>query len=189
MDININLNINTPDGLKRLKPDTGEVKRKIRELEEMDRKITEMRASLEAFGMSGICPAGLTDVTEDNGMVLGAFEKNASIEGSISNEIKENTENIQKVPEQIKSNLYMDSFIAEPQKPWTALKNNWEKFPADSSFVIRIDASWAFSAIVFKLDEGYGSALIQGYMGNYMCRVFNGEWQYQNMQGGEVIKF
>lgn len=162
------------------------------EVERLDQSIADalaLRASLTGFGLGKVCPVGLTDATEANGLLLGAFEKNASIEGSISNEIKENTENIQKIPAQIKSNLYMDSFTAEPQKPWTALKNNWEKFPADSSFVIRIDASWAFSAIVFKLDEGYGSALIQGYMGNYMCRVFNGEWQYQNMQGGEVIKF
>lgn len=52
-----------------------------------------LRATLESFGLSKICPVGVTDATEANGMVLGAFEKNASVEGSLSNKIsKKSTE-------------------------------------------------------------------------------------------------
>ena len=47
-----------------------------------------LRATLDSFGLSKICPVDVTDVTEANGMVLGAWEKNASIEGSLANGIK-----------------------------------------------------------------------------------------------------
>lgn len=54
-------------------------------LEQLENETRALRASLEQFGLAKICPLDLTDVTEDNGMVLGAVEKNASIEGTISN--------------------------------------------------------------------------------------------------------
>ena len=57
-------------------------------IDRIDQSIAEalaLRASLTGFGLAKICPLDLTDVTEDNGMVLGAVEKNASIEGTISN--------------------------------------------------------------------------------------------------------
>lgn len=46
-----------------------------------------LRASLTGFGMSKICPVDLTDVTEANGIVLGGFEKNAAVAGSLANKI------------------------------------------------------------------------------------------------------
>lgn len=52
-----------------------------------------LRATLESFGLSKICPVDVTDVTEANGMVLGAFEKNASVEGSLANNIIKSTIN------------------------------------------------------------------------------------------------
>lgn len=58
-------------------------------IEENQRLISEtqaLRATLEGFGLAKICPVDVTDVTEANGMVLGAFEKNASVEGTIANE-------------------------------------------------------------------------------------------------------
>ena len=61
----------------------------IKELVEQNKQLIEetkaLRASVEAFGLSKICPVGVTDVTEANGMVLGASEKNASVNGTISN--------------------------------------------------------------------------------------------------------
>lgn len=48
-----------------------------------------LRATLETFGLSKICPVDVTDVTEANGMVLGAWEKNASVDGSLANGIQE----------------------------------------------------------------------------------------------------
>lgn len=53
-----------------------------------------LRSTLETFGMSKICPTNLTDATEDNGLVLGAREKNPSIEGTLANKIKENANEI-----------------------------------------------------------------------------------------------
>lgn len=47
-----------------------------------------LRATLDSFGLSKICPVDVTDVTEANGMVLGAWEKNASLEGTLGNKIK-----------------------------------------------------------------------------------------------------
>lgn len=52
-----------------------------------------LRATLESFGLSKICPVDVTDVTEANGMVLGAWEKNASVEGSLANNIIKSTIN------------------------------------------------------------------------------------------------
>ena len=59
-------------------------------IDRIDQSIAEalaLRASLTGFGLAKICPLDLTDVTEDNGMVLGAVEKNASVSGSLANEI------------------------------------------------------------------------------------------------------
>lgn len=47
-----------------------------------------LRATMEGFGLSKICPVDVTDVTEANGMVLGAFEKNASMEGTLARKIE-----------------------------------------------------------------------------------------------------
>lgn len=61
----------------------------IKELVEQNKQLIEetkaLRASVEEFGLSKICPVSVTDVTENNGIVLGAVEKNESIEGTISN--------------------------------------------------------------------------------------------------------
>lgn len=61
----------------------------IKELVEQNKQLIEetkaLRSSVEAFGLSKICPIGVTDVAEANSMVLGAWEKNASVNGSISN--------------------------------------------------------------------------------------------------------
>ena len=50
-------------------------------------QIQDLRSTLETFGMSKICPVETTDVTENNGIVLGAVEKNASIEGTLASSI------------------------------------------------------------------------------------------------------
>ena len=60
-------------------------------LEQLENETRALRASLESFGLSKICPVDLTDVTEDNGMVLGAVEKNASLTGTLANLIEENS--------------------------------------------------------------------------------------------------
>lgn len=51
-----------------------------------------LRATLTGFGLGKICPTNVTDVTEDNGLVLGAKEKNPSISGTLGNLIKKNTD-------------------------------------------------------------------------------------------------
>ncbi len=56
-------------------------------LEQLENETRALRASLESFGLAKICPVDLTDVTEDNGMVLSAVEKNASLTGTLANSI------------------------------------------------------------------------------------------------------
>ena len=48
-------------------------------LQKIDRDIEQLlqlRASLTGYGFSKICPTEITTVTEDEGLVLGAKEKN-----------------------------------------------------------------------------------------------------------------
>lgn len=47
-----------------------------------------LRSTLESFGLSKICPVGVTDATEANGIVLGAWEKNPSVDGSLASEVR-----------------------------------------------------------------------------------------------------
>ena len=61
------------------------------EVKKLDKAISDavaLRASLTGFGMGKICPTDLVDATEDNGLVLGAKEKNASVSGSLANQIE-----------------------------------------------------------------------------------------------------
>lgn len=57
-------------------------------LEQLENETRALRASLESFGLVKIAPVDLVDVTEDNGLVLGAKEKNASVEGTLASEIE-----------------------------------------------------------------------------------------------------
>lgn len=85
-DTGAEIKLNTPDGLKNLKADiTEKVKQKIRELDEMDKQILRMRAALEEFGFGQLTEA--SDVTEYNGLVLPAREKNPNIPGTLQNQI------------------------------------------------------------------------------------------------------
>lgn len=64
------------------------LKAKLDLLDQAVADVLALRAGLETFGLSKICPAGATDATEANGMVLGAFEKNASKTGTMMNIIE-----------------------------------------------------------------------------------------------------
>lgn len=73
----------------------------IKQLAEQNTQIIEetkaLRASIEAFGLSKICPVDTTDVTEaNNGLVLGAIEKNASLSGSLSNILSNKTSELRR---------------------------------------------------------------------------------------------
>lgn len=61
-------------------------------LEQLENETRALRASLESFGLVKIAPVDLVDVTEDNGLVLGAKEKNPTIKGTLGNKI-ENLQN------------------------------------------------------------------------------------------------
>lgn len=43
-----------------------------------------LRASLSGYGFGKICPVGVTDVTQTEGLVCGGFEKNPNMEGSLA---------------------------------------------------------------------------------------------------------
>lgn len=65
-------------------------------LQKIDRDIEQLfqlRSSLSQYGLSKICPTELTTVTEDNGLVLGAKEKNPAIEGTLANISKKIVQN------------------------------------------------------------------------------------------------
>lgn len=49
--------------------------------------VKELRARTDTYGLSKICPVDVTDITEANGMVLGGWEKNESVAGSLANKI------------------------------------------------------------------------------------------------------
>lgn len=56
--------------------------------------IKELRARTDAWGLSKICQVDVTDITEDNGMVLGGWEKNASKAGTLARRIEENRQKL-----------------------------------------------------------------------------------------------
>ena len=61
------------------------------EVERLDQSIADalaLRASLTGFGPGKVCPVGLTDATEANGLLLGAFEKNPAFNGSLAQGIE-----------------------------------------------------------------------------------------------------
>lgn len=47
--------------------------------------VKELLASVNSFGLAKVCPVSVTNVTEDNGMVLGGWEKNPAVDGSMAN--------------------------------------------------------------------------------------------------------
>lgn len=65
---------------------------KMAQLDQAIADVLALRAGLETFGLSKICPVGTTDATEDNGMVLGAREKNAALEGTLAHAISNTDE-------------------------------------------------------------------------------------------------
>ena len=47
-------------------------------------QLLELRASLTGYGFGKICPVNATDVTQDDGLVCGGFEKNPAVVGSLA---------------------------------------------------------------------------------------------------------
>ncbi len=79
----MNLNIQTPEGLKKVVAEMSkEVESKIRELEDMQRRILEMEATFAEPGFVTLCD--LPDVTDSTGKALPTSEKNAAREGTIA---------------------------------------------------------------------------------------------------------
>ncbi len=120
-------------------------------LEQLENETRALRASLESFGLSKICPLDLTDVTEDNGMVLGAFEKNPLVEGSIASLLNKLEKSVQdlllknvgfttmgRVEKQVSDNVAEHLGRTEPWQ--TTCYNLWyTSNEGESVFVIGID--------------------------------------------------
>lgn len=49
-----------------------------------------LRSTPDTYGMARIAPTGLTSATDDNGLVLGAKEKNAAVNGTLANGVSKN---------------------------------------------------------------------------------------------------
>lgn len=71
-------------------PQNKAVKEAVDRLDQSIADALALRASLTGFGFAKICPVETTDVTEAGGVVLGGFEKNAAIMGSLANKIQKN---------------------------------------------------------------------------------------------------
>lgn len=70
----------------------------VKQLAEQNAQLIEdvkgLRASVNAFGLAKVCPVNVTDVTEDNGTVIGGWEKNPSKDGTLANKIYVQENNI-----------------------------------------------------------------------------------------------
>lgn len=51
-------------------------------------EIKQLRASMNDFGLSKICPVMISGETDDDGLVLGSVEKRESVEGTLANRIR-----------------------------------------------------------------------------------------------------
>lgn len=69
-----------------------QIKTLIEQNQQLIEETQALRSSLTEFGLGKICPTSVTDVTEDNGLVLGAKEKNPSVAGTLANQVKKNTD-------------------------------------------------------------------------------------------------
>ena len=82
----MNLNIQTPEGLKKVVADMGaEVQARIAELEDMQRRILEMEATFENPGLVTLCD--LPGVSDSTGKALPSSEKDATRKGTMAHDI------------------------------------------------------------------------------------------------------
>lgn len=80
------VNIQTPEGLKKVVADIGEeVRAKIRELEDIERRIMEMKATFDTPGLVTLCD--LPGVKDSTGRALPSSEKDATKAGTMANAI------------------------------------------------------------------------------------------------------
>lgn len=77
------VNIQTPEGLKKVVADIGEeVRAKIRELEGIERRIMEMEATFDTPGLVTLCD--IPGVKDSTGRALPSSEKDATMEGTMA---------------------------------------------------------------------------------------------------------
>ena len=82
----MNLNIQTPEGLKKVVADMGaDVQARIAELEDMQRRILEMEATFENPGLVTLCD--LPGVSDSTGKALPSSEKDATRKGTMAHDI------------------------------------------------------------------------------------------------------
>lgn len=72
-----------------------------------------LRASLTGFGMGKITPVDVTDITEADGRVLGGFEKNPAVAGSLAYGIANKTIKIDELLSHMGSTGSVDSYTTQ----------------------------------------------------------------------------
>lgn len=87
-------------------------------LQKIDRDIEQLlqlRASLAGYGFSKICPTEITTVTEDEGLVLGAKEKNPAVKGTLAHLLNETITGFSEYMEKEESNFRCLGTVTEDQ--------------------------------------------------------------------------
>lgn len=148
----------------------------IKELAEQNAQIIEetkaLRASIEAFGLSKVCPVETTDVTEtDSGLVLGAFEKNASVAGTLSNLIK-SAEIIAKNSYQLSGGIRIENGTdldniteyGNYYRQEAVLDGDLLNCPTKEPFIMKVEAS---------LGVGWYTQILVPYLNDFVYRRFN----------------
>lgn len=84
----------------------------IKQLAEQNAQLIEdvkgLRASVNAFGLAKVCPVNVTDVTEDNGTVLGGWEKNTGVSGTLAYRIAQINDRLDGILQKIDGNILQD---------------------------------------------------------------------------------
>lgn len=84
----------------------------VKQLAEQNAQLIEdvkgLRASVNAFGLAKVCPVNVTDVTEDNGTVLGGWEKNTGVSGTLAYRIAQINDRLDGILQKIDGNILQD---------------------------------------------------------------------------------
>lgn len=132
----------------------------VKQLAEQNAQLIEdvkgLRASVNAFGLAKVCPVNVTDVTEDNGTVLGGWEKNASKAGTLANGIHE-----------LKAGKEWKTICENVAKSDVPNFNTYIQKGAREFYVLISDGYYSYSKVFASIDRSFFEQ--QSYGLNQTC--------------------
>lgn len=133
------------------------------------------RAGIENFGLSKICPVGTMDATEADGLVCGAMEKNASVEGSLANEISNTKALFQNVGTCFRTYIVRGT----SGQWWGEFEKLYKNIPGATVFTCICAAGSVDAMIGFKATDKYGAIVQMGYRENVLATriIVDGVWK------------